>query len=292
MSAIASGTATVLAGEKVGLWEAETDPRSSDYMKIKLFGGRVRIDIWGGNQQYFVLYARLLSALAIGNQAAFKSTKTGKVWGLDPVQTLAQFARVGASPGISTGIAAGFGKDFSGRNIDRGDWQFWLQQNLALSIQDVREAYEAEGLLEAAFVTPLALLGEGIQAHEVSLQDVALQLYDGRDYDDLPTRQRKIVRERLKRLRSPKEREGFEQKALESKQRSQERERERERSFRGGRPERGAPSEPTPSQGFDAEQYQRQFGVDPVSSEPVPGRKFDAERYRQQFDVEPVGAGR
>ena len=122
--------------------------------------------------------------------------------------------------------------------------------------------------MEAAVVTPLALLGEGIQAHELSEQDVALQLYDGRDYDDLPASQRKIVRERLKTLRSQKEREEFEQKKEESKQRSEDRERERERSFRGGRPERGAPSEPTPSQGFDAE------------------------RYRQQFDVEPVGAGR
>jgi len=138
MSAIAAGSATVLAGEKMGLWGVETDPRSSDYMKIKL--GRLRIDIWGGNQQFFVLYARLLSALATGNEAAFKSTKTGKVEGLDPVKTLTQFARHGASPGITTGIAAGFEKDFSGKDIDRGDWRFWLKQNLALSIQDVREA--------------------------------------------------------------------------------------------------------------------------------------------------------
>jgi len=180
-----------------------------------------------------VLYARLLSALATGGEEGFKSTKTGRVGRLDPVETLAQFARVGASPGVTTGIAAGFQKDFGGRDIDRGDWKFWLRQNLQLSVQDVVEAYEAEGLLEAAVVTPLAVLGEGIQAHELSLQDVALQLFDGRDYDDLPERQRKIVRDRLKRMRSERERAEVEKKELDRKQRAKDREVERLRDFRG-----------------------------------------------------------
>jgi len=245
MSSIAAHSAVVLGGRQLGLWDVETDPRSSDFMKIKLFGGRVRIDIWGGNQQYLVLYARML--MGIGGAAGFgeggyKSTKTGKVSTFDPLQTLFEFTRSAQAPGVTTGVAAVFGKDYRGEDIDRGDWRFWAQNNIPMVLEDVREAYEAEGLLEAAIVAPIGFIGDGIQAHELTEQDVALQMefniggrvVTGIDYDDLPEVQRKRVLIRLKTMRSQREREGVKKKAEESKQKAKAREAERRQSFYGG----------------------------------------------------------
>ncbi len=57
-----------------GSIEIESDPRSSDFGKIKV--GNTRWDIWGGFQPY----ARLISQVALGQS---KSANTGKIYELD-----------------------------------------------------------------------------------------------------------------------------------------------------------------------------------------------------------------
>lgn len=61
---------TILTAAKLAGADVETDPRSSDFAKIKV--GNTRVDIMGGFQQYLTLGARLITGQS-------KSSTTGKV---------------------------------------------------------------------------------------------------------------------------------------------------------------------------------------------------------------------
>ena len=243
LTAIGTYSGLLFAGQQMGLWDLETDPRSSDFMKLRI--GRLRIDLWGGHQQFAVLYARLLPVMG-----GIKSIETGQVSDYDPVTGGAKFARTKASPLVSEVLTAWTGKDFKGSEIDRADWQRWLKDNAPLLVQDMMEGFEAEGLLGLG-IGASGAFGIGVQAHEVTLSDVSKELY-GLNYYDLPTkgyagRSRERVRRELMRRVSPKERARMEQEDKEEKERAKELERERLRMFRETRPRF---INPTPSPRF------------------------------------------
>ncbi len=178
MTAIGAFSGLILGGRAMGLWDVETDRRSSDFMKIKI--GRMRIDLWGGYQQYAVLYARLLPVVG-----GLKTTATGEVTEIDPVQAVSRFAASKRAPAVGQVLTAWTGRDFRGSRVDRRDWQMWLEQNLPISIQDVTEAFEDQGLTGAAIAGPLSILGQGVNVHDLQKQDIALELY-GIDFFDMP----------------------------------------------------------------------------------------------------------
>jgi len=163
ISGIAGFSALLLGGEKMGLWEVEKDPRSADFMKARI--GPIRIDPWGGYQQYVVLYGRLLSVLATG-QVEIKSSTTGQLNPADPVQLAAQFTRNKLSPGISNVLEMWTGKDFKGSKIDRLDWQRWLKRNSILAAMDIYEGFDAEGLVGLA-AGGTAVWGAGVQVYDL-----------------------------------------------------------------------------------------------------------------------------
>jgi GNAT superfamily N-acetyltransferase len=163
ISGIAGFSALMLGGEKMGLWEVEKDPRSADFMKARI--GPIRIDPWGGYQQYAVLYGRLLSVLATG-QIETKSSTTGQLNPADPIQLASQFTRNKLAPGISNVLEMWTGKDFKGDKIDRLDWQRWLRRNGPLSAMDIYESFEAEGLVGLA-AGGTSLTGGGVQVYDL-----------------------------------------------------------------------------------------------------------------------------
>jgi hypothetical protein len=75
-----AGTGTMM-GElaKMGGAEIENDPASADFRKIKI--GNVRLDPYGGQQQYFVLLNRLLPAIEGAPTGRFKSTTNNSAKG-------------------------------------------------------------------------------------------------------------------------------------------------------------------------------------------------------------------
>lgn len=92
------GAVSMLGGDKISV---ETDPRSSDFGKIRI--GDIRMDIWGGFQQFVTLFSQLIS----GER---KSTNSGEVYELDPAQfpytgrlgRTIDFGRSKLSPFVST----------------------------------------------------------------------------------------------------------------------------------------------------------------------------------------------
>jgi hypothetical protein len=165
-TAIGTYSSFILAGEQMGLWNVESDPRSADFMKI-ILAGRVRVDIWGGMQQYVVLYGRLLSVIGTGElEPRLKSTETGQVSEADPIELAGRMVRTKASPALSNVLEGWVGTDFKGSEIDRTDWQRWLGRNAPIAGQDIYEVYNAFGLTGL----PLAVagaLGTGVVAYDL-----------------------------------------------------------------------------------------------------------------------------
>jgi hypothetical protein len=162
MSAIGVYGSFVLAGREMGLWDVETDPRSSDFMKIVL-AGRTRVDVWGGMQQFVVLYGRLLSVFATG-QVEAKSTTSGQTFDIGPDELVMRMMRTKASPAAQNVLELWSKEDFKGAEIDRTDAKRWLARNSMISVQDAFESFAAHGL-GGLPLTVLSGLGEGVNTY-------------------------------------------------------------------------------------------------------------------------------
>jgi len=165
-AAIGTYGSFILAGQQMGLWDVERDPRSADFMKI-ILAGRTRVDIWGGMQQFVVLYGRLLSVLGTGELTPqLKSTETGQLSETDPVELVGRIARTKASPALSNALEGWVGADFKGSEIDRTDWQRWIARNTPIAGQDIYEVYNAHGLTGLP-VGATGLFGAGVVSYDL-----------------------------------------------------------------------------------------------------------------------------
>jgi len=225
MSFVGLMSGILLTGRAAGWWDLETDPRSSDFMQAKI--GRLRLDPWGGYRQFAVLYARMLPVVG-----GIKSLDDGKISDYDPVNGVTRFLRNKAAPMVHNVLRGWTGKDFIGREIDRTDWKAWLSENIQLSVQEVMDAYEGEGLLGAFIAAPAATFGVGVTVIPLTLNDVSKDLGYG-NYYDLPllSPKRKTVRDALKERRSQRETQMEEERKQRIKDRATEREAERKRKY-------------------------------------------------------------
>ena len=158
----------IVAGQQLGLWDAEVDPRSSDFGKI-IIAGRVRIDVWGGYQQWFVLYARLLASL--GEQVDLlegnvKRVSTGEVVSADPQGLIAHTVQSKAAPLWNQALMLATGEDFKGEEIDRKNIKLWVDANLPFSIQAFMEGVGAFGT-KGAFLGPISFTGMGADTYDI-----------------------------------------------------------------------------------------------------------------------------
>lgn len=165
------------------LADVETDPRSTDFGKIRI--GRTRLDFWAGFQQIARYMAQIIT-----NQS--KSSRTGDVIDLGGqfdthrIDTIQRFARSKLSPGAPSIIANElFGKSFLGEDLtdipDRGRPPENIETLLnEIGINDVREieavmqvaplfpidlvdAMEEHGLVNGTGLAIPALFGVGVQ---------------------------------------------------------------------------------------------------------------------------------
>jgi hypothetical protein len=185
----------------MGIWDLETDNTSGDFMKPRLFGGRLVIDPWGGYQQFAVLYWRLLE----GQQ---KSSKDGQIRDIDWETATAFMASHKKSPGAGAIIMGFAAEDWRGQDIDTKDWKVWLENNSAMTAQDAIEAFEAADLPGVAVGLPLAIVGMGVSGRELTLEQLSLDKYEDEDgkplgFSELPPYQRQQVKDEYDRRMSP-----------------------------------------------------------------------------------------
>lgn len=165
---IAIGMATLLITKGIsnatgGNIEIETDPRSSDFGKIK--SGNTRWDIWGGFQPY----ARVLTQTITGER---KATTTGKIYQLNGkgfmgetrMSPLATFAREKLAPVPSTVINLVTGRDAVGQSVTI-EGQL-VQDVTPLIISDVYQAMKDQGVKALFTVGIPSAFGVGVQSYQ------------------------------------------------------------------------------------------------------------------------------
>jgi len=160
---VAVGTTTLgliklMGGDDI---EVETDPRSSDFGKIRI--GNTRWDIWGGFQQW----ARTFAQIAVGET---KSTVTGEIRALDkskyPFTTRKDVGqrfienKLGPVPALIKELISG-AKTFSGEDMTIKN-TLW-EKLIPMYVQDIADAYKEDGIGLAVRAGVPAFFGVGVQ---------------------------------------------------------------------------------------------------------------------------------
>lgn len=188
VSFIGTGVSILALGKLGGYWEAETDPRSTDFGKIRI--GATRFDMWAGEQQPIRTIAQFMNGQR-------KSTSTGQLIPTDRSDTLLRFLRSKASPATGLAWDIGEGKTFIGEDISADKSTLYGQsfQHLApLFLQDVTEAWMEDGWKAAAKTLP-AGGGLGVQTYLSTrdIQNTVSQDMFGKVFLDLTKGERDIV---------------------------------------------------------------------------------------------------
>ena len=170
------GTAAALLFATVGppgddkKWDVEFDPRSSDFLKIRI--GKTRIDPMAGLQQATVLLSRLISGetkAAQGNIIPIRGE--GYRFGIgNTADVIARFARTKLSPVFASGIDLLSGTDVVGGPVTLGSEAAELV--IPLNMRDIYEATKEQGMPAVAAITFLSLFGIGVQTHQQRMSNI------------------------------------------------------------------------------------------------------------------------
>lgn len=153
---------TILALAKGAGADVETDPRSSDFGKIKI--GNTRWDIWGGFQQWVRVTSQMITRE--------KKTLKGEVQELSkeqfpfdtPLDVAIRFGRGKFAPIPSLAVELVDGQKLFGGDIELK--KEVAEKTVPLYLQDVKDAIDEEGLDGALSVGLPAFFGVGVQVYQ------------------------------------------------------------------------------------------------------------------------------
>jgi hypothetical protein len=162
---------TVLSLAKLAGAEVSLDPTSSDFGKAKI-GDKVRLDPWGGFQQYAVLAARLASGKVTSSTSGKEYDLFNKKGPFDPTHAdiLSRFVRGKTNPVINFA----WGLMDAQREMSGKPMQFTTpnpfensiaQRFIPIFVQDVYQIAKEEPSL-LPFLAPAAGLGMGVQVYD------------------------------------------------------------------------------------------------------------------------------
>lgn len=151
---------TVASLAKIAGADVGTDPRNTDFGKIKI--GNTRLDPWGGFQQYVVLAARLGSGESMSTTG--KLTELGKGRNDTRATVVGRFAENKLAPAASLAWSLLKGKNFEGQKLNTAnaiakETAMKFAPMVAQDIIDV--ARDNPALIPLA--APAAALGMGVQ---------------------------------------------------------------------------------------------------------------------------------
>lgn len=145
-----------------GCIQVETDPRSSDFGKIKI--GDTRYDIWGGFQSYVRVAAQLLTAQSKSTQSGDINSLDGEgAFGRDRSDVLSTFTRNKLSPIPATVVDLFKRRDAVGNPVTLSS----IAQNnlLPLIYNDVQEAVKEDGYKALFTVGIPSAFGVGVNTY-------------------------------------------------------------------------------------------------------------------------------
>lgn len=148
-------TLAKMAGAEVG-----SDPRSSDWGKIKI--GNTRIDVWGGFQQLSVIAARLVTGKYISSTTGKEMTLGEGYKPMTRADITQRFFEGKLAPIPSFVVELAKGKDFTGEDINIPDEI--AVRFVPMVMQDMYDlAQDNPGLLPLGLAT---IFGVGVQTYE------------------------------------------------------------------------------------------------------------------------------
>jgi len=153
---VGSITGLEILGEQLGYWEVEKDPRSADFMTMRM--GNIRVDPWGGMKQFAVLYSRIVTGKG-------KSSVTGKEYDAKFLDTLLDFFWSKVSPLAGFIIDVKTGTTYTGEKIDLTNAGQWLNRTIPLAVQDALDAYNEQGWEGVPKAIP-SFLGANVQTYK------------------------------------------------------------------------------------------------------------------------------
>ncbi|MDO8472953.1 MAG: hypothetical protein Q7T05_03960 [Dehalococcoidia bacterium] len=150
-----------LALAKASGAQVETDPRSSDFGKIRI--GKTRFDVTGGDVTMIRYVAQLISS-------SRKNLQTGKIQKVRPEDLMLQFGKSKASPAVGLAFNLRTGKDYTGEDV----YKAYREQPIRRAVNDfapmitsdILEAYYEQGWKMAVPVGAAAFVGIGAQTHQ------------------------------------------------------------------------------------------------------------------------------
>jgi len=141
----------------------ETDPRSSDFLKIRF--GDTRVDPLSGLIQATVLVSRLVSGekkQASGKIVPIRGEKVP--YGADDsFDVMGNFVRTKFSPIVGSLVNVITGKNVVGETTDAVEET--KRMLIPMSFTEMKETFEAQGIPEATALTMLQLFGVGVQTY-------------------------------------------------------------------------------------------------------------------------------
>jgi len=155
LSFVGTITAVELLGERLGLWDIETDPRSADFMTIRI--GNTRVDPWGGYKQFVVFMSRVFTGTGI-------SSVTGQEYDADFMDIAGDLFRSKLSPFASAIVDFFTGENYIGEPIDLTNIEQWADRIAPFALVDLYEAYR-ENIMVGMAVTIPVLLGASVQTY-------------------------------------------------------------------------------------------------------------------------------
>lgn len=176
MMAAATIVSSVLGLAAMAGADVETDPRSSDFGKIKV--GNTRYDVGGGFNQFITLGARLLPAFMGGGK---EKTATGEMreYGTDfgqktRLDAVGKFATNKASPIASFVLDALRGEDAVGEEFNMTSAV--ASRVLPMYVQDIHEVAQEHGVAEGLLRAAPGVFGVGVQNYTPNALDPAKEI--------------------------------------------------------------------------------------------------------------------
>jgi hypothetical protein len=159
------GIATFLSLAAMAGADIEDDPRSSDFLQIRI--GRMRIDILAGLRPMMVFVYRLARGQKLDKHGAVVELD-GSIWGQNRATLAGRFARTKVSPPVGLAFTVLSGKTFSGEKLEtKGDWAKAIAEGtvIPMPMTDAIEGFNEYGVGAAAAASILAVIGVGVNTY-------------------------------------------------------------------------------------------------------------------------------
>ena len=151
----------ILMGAFAGWWEVERDPRSAEFMSIRI--GTTRIDPWGGFRQFFVFFTRAITSIFTDTKGGVSSV-TGAEYDPNILDLVENLLRSKAAPLASIIVDFTSGRNFIGEKVEVSDMKQWAERITPFAVQDIYEAYREDPTTALLIAIP-AIVGAGVQTY-------------------------------------------------------------------------------------------------------------------------------